>query len=174
MVKNNSKTNPEIQVTTVRYRADERTNSFVKVSTDLLNRGKYLTPAAKWLYVALRSFKNVKDGRTFPSYKKIMGRSGLSRNAVAKGLAELERWGWIVRQKTEGGNNYYKFYYPSLVQTNTNEEVGDQTFPTKKMVLEWSKERSEVRNQKKLANEKKKGTKTKKGKEIELNKSGFK
>jgi DNA-binding HxlR family transcriptional regulator len=154
MPKNNSENDIEMGLNLKRFRGAERTKKFIKISTDLVTRGRYLTPSAKWLYVALRSFKNEKKGDTFPGYQKIMERSGLSRNAIAKGLEELEQWGWIVRDKSQGKTNHYKFTYPALLNVTTRMETGDQTFPTKEMASDWAKKRRDRKNNKKLLNEK--------------------
>lgn len=139
MTKTRSTDSAQSQENSNRCCVEERTDKFVMVSFDLLERGRFLTVAAKWLYVVLRSFRNEKTGATFPTYEKIMRRGGLSRNAVAKGLAELEHFGWIERVKTEGKRTLsYKFSYPTLVNEN-NEEFGDQTFPTQKNASEWAK-----------------------------------
>jgi hypothetical protein len=162
MPKSDPNNNSENTNNLKRYKYQERTESFVKVSTDLLYRGTYLTPAAKWLYVVLRSFKNENHTRAFPGYKAIMERSGLSRNAVAKGLAELERWGWITRYKAKGSGNSYVFSYPSLINVDTKTEVGDQTYPTKELALDWAKHRRKNQNNNSFVDDKKKPQKTKK------------
>jgi biotin operon repressor len=157
MAKHNSEKDLEMGVDLKWYKGPERTDKFVKVSRELLHRGRYLTASAKWLYVALRSFKNEKkaDDNPFPGYIKIMEWSGLSRNAVAKGLEELEQWGWIERDKTQGKTNHYKFTCPAQLNATTKTETGDQIYPTKEMALHWSKNRINRKKNKKLLKEKK-------------------
>jgi hypothetical protein len=129
---------PEQNVSLQTRRGPERDKKFVQVSFDLIERGRYLTPQAKWLYVVLRSFKNKERG-TFPGYVKIMERGGLKRNAVAKGLKELERFGWIVRSSSgKKRSNAYEFHYPSTVIEGTEEEYGSQVFPTEELAKEWA------------------------------------
>lgn len=156
MPKKKSENDLVMGVNLKRFKGPERTEKFVKISRDLFDRGRYLTPSAKWLYVALRSFKNERkpDDKPFPGYQKIMEQSGLSRNAIAKGLEELEQWGWIERDKSQGKSNHYKFTYPALLNVTTGTETGDQTYPTKEMASDWARKRRERKNNKKLLNEK--------------------
>ena len=110
----------------------ERMHKFVQVSYDLLIAGRYLTTSAKWLYVVLRSFQNQRTKKTFPGYEKIMERSGMKRNAVAKGLKELEHWGYIERNKTSGKVNNYEFCSPAAL------DKGYYYYPTKEMAEKWA------------------------------------
>jgi hypothetical protein len=116
---------------------------FVMVPDRLFNSGRNLTTSAKWLYATLRSFANNHDGGIFPSYKAIMQRGGLTKNAVAKGLAELEHFGWIVRDKNKGKSNHYILYCPFHTNSETGEDIKDQYYPTEEMAIEWaSREKS--------------------------------
>ena len=68
-----------------------------------------------------------------------MQRGGLSRNAVSKGLAELENFGWIKRRHVKkGGVNHYDFYYPGLLDPESGHEVGDLVRPTKEEAKDWA------------------------------------
>ncbi|HEY8560129.1 MAG TPA: helix-turn-helix domain-containing protein [Pyrinomonadaceae bacterium] len=116
---------------------------FVQVSFDLVWGGRYLTTPAKWLYVVLKSFQNHRSKRTFPGYEKIMKQSGMTRNAVAKGLKELEHWGYIVRNKTSGKVNNYEFRSPAALSN------GEDYYPTKAMAEKWADDLRTKRNQKK-------------------------
>lgn len=62
-----------------------------------------------------------------------MERSGLTKNAVVKGLAELELFSWIVREKTTGRRNRYGLCYPSFKEDNTGTEVFSQVHPTEEL-----------------------------------------
>lgn len=106
---------------------------FTKVENYLFEEGKYLTPAAKLVYVVLRSFRNNKSGRTCPSYEKIMVRSGLSRNKVADALHELEYFSWMSRKKVFIGGNHYDFLYPWNVNSRLPRE-----WPTKQAAKEYA------------------------------------
>lgn len=72
---------------------------FVGVPRYFMDNGKHLTLNAKWLYVTLLSFKNQKTKKTFPAYPAIMEQSGLSRQAVAAALKELEHFHWITKKR---------------------------------------------------------------------------
>lgn len=112
---------------------------FTALPPELFKLGRYLTPPAKWLYASLRFFMNTKDGKTYPSYDSIKTISGLSHNAVAKGLDELERFCWVVRMKAKGRHNEYILCYPSFRDRETGEEIPDQLCPTKEQAKEWAK-----------------------------------
>jgi hypothetical protein len=114
---------------------------FVRVLDELFKRGRYLTPSAKWLFVVLRSFANNQTGEIYPSYQAIMKKSGLTKNAVAKGLSELEHFQWLFRQKAKGKGNNYILYYPSFKDAKSEEETGNQVYPTKEMAQEWARSR---------------------------------
>jgi hypothetical protein len=87
--------------------------NFTKVDNYIFEEGRYLTPNAKLVYIVLLSFRNNKTGKTFPSYDKIMAKSGLSRNKVAAALNELEYFLWISRKKVFIGGNHYYVAYPA-------------------------------------------------------------
>lgn len=153
MSKNNQKDNPKTKNHYKRVFLPERQRPFVMISHDLFERGRHLSASAKWLFVVLHMFKNHQTGKTFPSYELIMKKSGLSKNGVANGLKELEHWNWLEgdkskRANSKHGNNNYNFFYPAHVLVDTNEEVGDQTYPTKEMALEWNNTRKEKQKQK--------------------------
>lgn len=97
-----------------------------------------LTVPAKWLYATLWSFANNNHGGIYPSYKTIMRRSGLKNNAIAKALAELEHFKWIVRDKTKSKGNDYVLFCPLHSNSETGEEVKDQYYPTEDMAIEWA------------------------------------
>src|ERR1051326_4217935 len=96
--------------------------NFTKVENYIFQEGRYLTPNAKLVYIVLCSFRNNKTGKTFPSYGKIMEKSGLGRNKVADALYELERFYWITRKKVFIGGNHYSLQYPWNVQRGLSRE----------------------------------------------------
>jgi DNA-binding transcriptional MocR family regulator len=91
--------------------------NFTKVPNNLFENGRYLSPAAKLVYVVLCNFRNNKTGKTFPSYEKIMMKSGMSRNKVAAAVNELEQFYWITRKKVFIGGNHYKLTSPIEKET---------------------------------------------------------
>ena len=63
------------------------------------------------IYVTIRSFHNSINGRCYPSYEKIMERSGLSRGFIAGSIKRLEAAGHlnIIHSNREGTCNQYMF-----------------------------------------------------------------
>lgn len=81
---------------------------FMKVPKELVYEGRCLSVKAKWVYATLVSFKNIKTGKTFPSYEAIMKRSGIRRKQdIADALAELEHFRWITRSRNFSKSNDY-------------------------------------------------------------------
>ncbi len=71
-----------------------------------------VSPAAIKVYIVIRSFKpNDSDntGKYSPSLPKVWGRADLSRDTVERALEELEKLGFIVRRKSKGKPNNYRF-----------------------------------------------------------------
>src|SRR4051812_47136649 len=101
----------------------DKNERFVKVPLEIFLGGRYLTVQAKWTYAALRSFTNNKTLLTFPGYDKLMERSGLSRNAVSKALAELEEFHWITKKKKFGKSNGYTFTFPRMKDPSNNQPI---------------------------------------------------
>jgi biotin operon repressor len=62
-------------------------------------------------YVTVRSFHNSKNGKCYPSYEKIMERSGLSRGTVASSIKRLEASGHfkVNHSNRQGTCNQYTF-----------------------------------------------------------------
>ena len=116
---------------------------FTKADNRLFWQGVHLTVDAKWVYVTLVSFRNSKTNATFPSYDKIMERSGLTRVRVARAIAELEHFDWIAKNKRFNGSTHYHVSYPNVYKVGSNgERVGlsdDQTCPTKDEAERWAK-----------------------------------
>lgn len=131
----------ETEKVLIRFRVEQTDERFVKVPFHLLERGRFLTPKAKWIYVVVRSFQFNGSGTSFPSYPAIMERSGLSRASVARALAELEHFGWIGRDKKHGGSTTYVFFFPSRQFRVSGDEIGNQEYPTLKMAEAYRKER---------------------------------
>lgn len=121
----------------------KRIGKFTGVTNLLFSLGVHLTPQAKWIYTTLSSFRNSGTGRTYPSYEKIMERSGMSRNAVAKGLKELENFHWVTKQKNFGKSTNYNISSPVWVDGNC-----DLPIPTKEMASDWKKNQSLKRKNK--------------------------
>ncbi len=118
---------------------------FVRVTSLLLTRGRYLTPKAKLVFIALRSFKSNSEDFAWPSFKKIEERSNLTKPTVAAALDELERFGWIERLKSKNrGSNRYRFMYPAFcVDSSGSQEVegADQTFPSQEQATAYAASR---------------------------------
>jgi hypothetical protein len=108
--------------------------NFTRVDNYIFEEGKYLTPEAKLVYVVLCSYRNNKTGKTFPSYDKIMARSGLGKNKVAAALNELHAFSWIRRRKVFIGGNHYELLYPWNVQPGLPRE-----WPTKEEAKEYAR-----------------------------------
>lgn len=124
---------------------EERMRKFVWGTDDLFARGRYLTTSAKWLYVVIRSFQNQP---TFPDYEAIMERGGMTRATIAKGLRELEHWGYIARARTYGKANVYEFRSPVVINRGTGE---DQYHPTLAQAKEYVKTQKRLRLLKSLS-----------------------
>lgn len=90
---------------------DSVEKNFVKVPRYFIERGKYLTPPAKWVWVTLKTHENAHTKRIFPSHERIEQLSGLSRTAVNKALKELADWHWIVKTKRPGRSTTYRLTY---------------------------------------------------------------
>ena len=69
---------------------------FAKVDVVFLEFGKYLTQAAKIVFVTLKSFSHG-DDIVFPSLTTIEHRSGLSRPTVSEAINELEEFHWVTK-----------------------------------------------------------------------------
>lgn len=89
--------------------------NFVQVPFELFENGIYLSERAKVVYITLISFRNKKTSKTYPSYEKIMKRSGLNKDQVAAALNELEYFGWIERKKGFQSVNNYTLMYPNFL-----------------------------------------------------------
>jgi hypothetical protein len=96
---------------------------FTRVPNQMFDRGRYLTVKAKWVFATLCSFRNSKTGATFPSYPKIIERSGINRNDdISKALDELEEFGWLKRTHRFNESNWYDLSMP-VVMRPTKEEA---------------------------------------------------
>ena len=62
-------------------------------------------------YVTVRSFHNSKNGKCYPSYEKIMERSGMSRGTIASSIKRLEASGHfkVNHSNRQGTCNQYEF-----------------------------------------------------------------
>lgn len=59
----------------------------------------------KYLACYLRKFMNRQSAKAWPSYKRIIDETGLSRMTVSRYMKALEDAGWIIRQKGRTGKN---------------------------------------------------------------------
>lgn len=107
------------------------TEPFVMIPLKIFTDGCYLTPKARAVYCALKTFENKKTGRCFPSIKTISERSGYKKDAVIEGLKELEEFQWIVRNKHKGKSTSYFFSFPVVT------EYGHSVSPTKTEAGIW-------------------------------------
>lgn len=118
---------------------------FTMIENRILTQGWLLTSDAKVAYLATKSFMNQKTGLCYPSYDKIMERSGLTRPRLANALAELEEFGWLRKVKRFSGSTYYSFGTPVVHDLGDSGEVvglaPDQTSPSPQRAKEW-RERS--------------------------------
>ena len=95
---------------------------FTRVPNEIFELGRYLTVKAKFVYIALCSFRNNTTGATFPSYAKIKERSGLKRNEdVSKAITELEQFGWLEKNRRFNQSTDYKLGIP-IRELPTQEE----------------------------------------------------
>ena len=62
-----------------------------------------MSSPSKALYPVIKSFANMKDGSSFPSYETMMKYSGLSRQSISKALKELETLGYVNKVKIGRG-----------------------------------------------------------------------
>ena len=60
---------------------------------------------SKYLACYLRKFMNNQSASAWPSYKRIIDETGLSRMTVSRYIKILETEGWIIRQKGRQGKN---------------------------------------------------------------------
>lgn len=94
----------------------QSTKPFVMIPLSIFTDGCFLTPKARAVYCALKTFENINSGRCFPGIKKIAERSGYKKDAVIEALDELEEFNWIIRNKCKGKSTSYKFTFPVLNQ----------------------------------------------------------
>lgn len=119
-----------------------------RIPNVLFSRGRYLTPQAKWIYATLQSFWNYDSGQIFPSYPKIMERSGLTRPAISKALKELEHFGWIIKQRRFSKSTDYDLVDPELsIESRTDKEW--YCCPTKQQAVDWRKAQAQNRKSRK-------------------------
>jgi hypothetical protein len=115
---------------------------FTKADNRLFWQGVHLTVDAKWVYLTLVSFRHSKTKATFPSYDKIIERSGLTRVRVSRGIAELEHFLWIGKEKRFNGSNRYELTFPIRYKLSPRGEkeglADDQTCPTKFEAEQWA------------------------------------
>lgn len=101
-------------------------DKFIKVPRYFIERGRYLTPQAKWVWVVLKYFENYRTKQIFPSHSTIEELSGLSKTAVSKALKELEEFLWIIKQTEPGKVTRYQLSYHGRWK---NEELEEAVAP---------------------------------------------
>lgn len=118
---------------------------FTRIPHYFIERGRHLTPQAKWVWVILRTFENFKTKLIFPSHLKIEEESGLSRAAVNKALKELEEFKWIVKEKKSGKSTRYKLNFDAHYPDKELEDALTP-IPTKEVAQKYKKERKDKRS----------------------------
>lgn len=130
---------------------------FTQITNRLFSQGKYLSLHAKWVYTTLKSFWNFDSGRIFPSYQRIMERSGLTKPTISKALKELEYFGWIIIERhfkgDENKNRRTSDYHLCFPKINSPEQSGEilndkewYCCPTKQQAAEWKKVQAQKRS----------------------------
>lgn len=74
-------------------------------------QSKILSKNDKWVYIVIKSFRNRKSKLCFPSIRKIIDRSELSKKTVLKGMSKLKTVGVMTWEAQKGfkKNNRYRF-----------------------------------------------------------------
>jgi hypothetical protein len=62
-----------------------------------------LSPAATKVAVRLLDHHNRRDGRCYPSIRRVAADTGLTRRTVQRSIDELEERGWLKVHRTKGG-----------------------------------------------------------------------
>ncbi len=64
-----------------------------------------------WVYRALQAFRNGKTARCYPSYAKLIQRSGekIGLTALHESVTNLEKSGWLIVKRRKGYSNYFEF-----------------------------------------------------------------
>lgn len=86
----------------------ENVGLFAMIPHSFIKEARKLKVHTRWLYVALVFYRNTKHGITFPSYCTIQELTGLRREMISKGLAELEESDWIFKKRRYGQSNLYR------------------------------------------------------------------
>lgn len=83
-----------------------------------LNGGimRRLTPAEKWILVALTGYESVKHGYAFPSYKELAEKTLYSLATVKRTVKTLEEYGLIEIRKSKRSGRYLSnsYYFPHV------------------------------------------------------------
>ena len=76
----------------------------------------HLSPTAKFIYQILKTFQHGQKHSAVKSvtvtHRELTRRCGLSQNTVVKALNQLERTGWIRRERNSGAANKYLLTTP--------------------------------------------------------------
>ncbi len=83
---------------------------YFNLPAGMIHRLPQLSPAALRIYLVLHSCLNRKSGRLYPGRKALGHYTGLSRDRIRVGVAELQEAGLIERLRRDGtgGNTYYR------------------------------------------------------------------
>jgi DNA-binding MarR family transcriptional regulator len=84
-------------------------------------RSPVLSATEKHFYVVLKDFRNRKNGRCFPTMRRIAKRAGLSSHTVYKVRKRLEDVGLIQWETVRGRRKSCSYSFPLL--TGSNEEI---------------------------------------------------
>ncbi|MDQ4121964.1 MAG: helix-turn-helix domain-containing protein [Acidobacteriota bacterium] len=124
---------------------------FIQVYYNFFERGVYLSPAAKLVYITLKSFENAVSKKIFPTQEKIQEKSNLSKNAVTQALKELEYFGWIKTTKICGRATRYKLLTPINPMEKFEEKI--YPIPSRESADRWRKSQriNKSRNRKTFA-----------------------
>lgn len=85
---------------------------------------------SKALLMYLIRYDNDKDGYAYPSQKKLLDKTGLSKATLLKCLNELEEKGYIKRVKEKGVNNKY-YINNSVKYSSTKNDTSIKNSSTK-------------------------------------------
>ena len=94
----------------------ETIGRFAAIPHTFIKGARHLSLRARWLFVALMSYRNSQSGWAFPSYDELCELTGMSRNAISKAVRELEderqEWVWLTRKKRFGSSTLYWLNLP--------------------------------------------------------------
>lgn len=101
-----------IQQNTEQETLSDKIGPFVAIPHSFVKNARGLSFHARWLFVTLRFYTNGESGLAFPSYDTIHKLTGMRREMIAKSIGELERAGWLNRQKRFNSSTLYEIVMP--------------------------------------------------------------